>query len=768
MLLQPSLRSLTYEVRIMELQVQQLKNLTVSNTTTPPSTGQPGGRADAGSRGCGVDESSSALESKPLQALVPVQKTASPMSSNFHALLIGIDGYATNHIWRSLRGAVRDVNLVADYLERSLSFQSCQIVKLLSPNPEVSDLQVPPEQLPTYANIVKQFQTLTHQAKAGDQVYIHYSGHGAQVATAYPELMNKGKCDEGLVPCDFASSGYYLRDVELAFLLAQMTQKKLNVTLVLDSCNSGSATRGDYEVRGGIDLKSGAVSTLVADRDALVANWQTLVGGNQDAFWVPPTNEYVLLAACRSTESAFEYAVEGAERHGALTYWMIDTLKSCNANLSFQSLHDRILAKVQSRFPGQVPLLMGDGKRSVFGGNLQITPYTAKVLGINAGKGAVTLNAGMAQGLLRGSRFSIYPFNTQDFTDLNRQLAVVEVTQIDAVSATAKVLLPEDGGIPLSGTLDALLELGSPALPLSAPVELARTVRLFAAKAVGEGEGDLPAALAAQQTAALEPIRQALKMDGKGWVVELPAGSKAEAYFQVAIARDGTYEICLGTPIKNLRPGFSIHDAKAPKGIVERLIHLTKYKSIEALDNPAVPKLTEAIEFELLDENLQPFANPYHPVVKAGETVNLRIKNNAAANLNLAVLDLEPTWEISPLPLLGLTEAFHTLLSGDTIVQKLRMSLPDDENYLEAEETLKLFATKGAADYRWLTLPPLDHPISARGNVMRSSNPFSQLLEAIGDDESNNGVTRTRAARIAPNPNVEWTTKQLHLTIQSS
>ena len=116
------------------------------------------------------------------------------MSSNFHALLIGIDGYAPNPLWRSLRGAVRDINLVADYLERSLSLKSCQIVTLLSPNPEVSNLQVLPDQLPTYANIVKQFQTLTNQAEAGDQIYIHYSGHGAQVATGYPELMNKGHC----------------------------------------------------------------------------------------------------------------------------------------------------------------------------------------------------------------------------------------------------------------------------------------------------------------------------------------------------------------------------------------------------------------------------------------------------------------------------------------------------------------------------------------------------------------------------------------------
>jgi Domain of Unknown Function (DUF928) len=48
----------------------------VFNTATPPSTGQPGRRSDAGSRGCGENEISNTSDTKPLLALVPVQKTA--------------------------------------------------------------------------------------------------------------------------------------------------------------------------------------------------------------------------------------------------------------------------------------------------------------------------------------------------------------------------------------------------------------------------------------------------------------------------------------------------------------------------------------------------------------------------------------------------------------------------------------------------------------------------------------------------------------------
>jgi hypothetical protein len=52
-------------------------DLVVFNGASPPSTGRPGRRSDAGSRGCGADESTSASEAKPLLALVPAQKTGS-------------------------------------------------------------------------------------------------------------------------------------------------------------------------------------------------------------------------------------------------------------------------------------------------------------------------------------------------------------------------------------------------------------------------------------------------------------------------------------------------------------------------------------------------------------------------------------------------------------------------------------------------------------------------------------------------------------------
>ncbi len=55
---------------------------------------------------------------------------------------------------------------------------------------------------------------------------------------------------------------------------------------------------------------------------------------------LPEAREYVLLAACRDNEYAYEYAVNGGtQRNGALTYWMIDTLTSIAINRHLQNLN---------------------------------------------------------------------------------------------------------------------------------------------------------------------------------------------------------------------------------------------------------------------------------------------------------------------------------------------------------------------------------------------------------------------------------------------
>ena len=681
-----------------------------------------------------------------------------------HALLIGIDHYKPNRLYKSLKGAVRDINLVDTFLKETLKLPAESIRKLTSPNQEdaaLLEVRSAQEQEPTYENIVNAFKEITELAQSGEQVYIHYSGHGGRGTTIYSELKGEGQNDEGLVPMDIGEQdGRYLRDVELATLLKRMTDKGLVVTVILDSCHSGGATRGDCDIRGSNeeDTAKRPIDSLVASRDELLNNWRSLTEGTNRTAWVPEPRDYVLLAACRPTEFAFEYAVNGKERHGALTYWMIDTLNTIPGALTYKTLHDRIGAKIQSKFPGQLPMLLGEGDRAVFGSNIVSTQYTVIVIDVDSSQKQVKLNAGLANGLSSGTRFAIYPLNTSDFTDKQKQLAIVEVTDVAASSASAKVLAEADGGIGVKGQI----EQGAPAVILSAPADLVRRVRLFDQKELGDAENGLPTQdLVNQQKAALETVRQALA--GNGWVVEVQGDE--EAHYQVAIGQQGEYEICIGMPISNLNPPLMVGNQKAPEEVVKRLVHLAKYQLVQELDNPA-SELSAYLEVVLLDENKQSLPNQSSITLKQGTSVYLRVKNTFPQALNVAVLDIEPTWEISQIPLRGIDAPFYQLGSQETVDTKLRFKVPEGEGYEQAKEMLKLFATRGAADFRWLKLPSLDQQIKGHSEATRSmGSAFGKLLEAVGGDP-NDPPSLTRAAVYEADPNAEWVTKQVQIVVE--
>ena len=621
---------------------------------------------------------------------------------------------------------------------------------------------------PTYQNIVDAFKSITETAQAKDLVYIHYSGHGGRVKTAYPDLKREGQYDEGLVPMDVGDDGYYLRDVEMATLLKRMTDKGLIVTVIFDSCHSGGATRGDGEIRGARngepDTKNRPANSAVATREELVQNWLNLTQGDNGEGWLPNQRDYVFLGACRPTEFAYEAAFDGKERNGALTYWMIDTLVNSKSALTYKSLYNRVKGMVQSKFPSQLPMLLGEGDRLVFGDKQAYKPYTLVVINVSEDQTEITLDAGLSSGLGEGCRFAIYP--TDDVTDKTQQIALVELTdEIEADSSIARILSPDEGGIPIKGKI----EPGMSVVMVTAPVNLIRKVRLFAEKQAGDLEQDLPSHLVEKQGEALAKVRQALV--GNGWLVEVGEGE--DAHFQVAVDKEGNYEICLGMPIQNLRPALGIDDPDSPQKAVDRLVHLSKYQSVQALDNPA-SELTDYLEFELCDKTKKPFPDPQNISLKPGEFAYLRVKNNYSETLNVAVLDLEPTWVISQVPVQGNIASFLPLDAGQETFTKLRLQLP--ANYQQTKEVLKIFATKGVANFQWLLLPSLDEQPATRGmalnealqtrSIGQSVNPLNNLLTAIGSDVDH-PPTLTRAMVYESDPEAEWVTKEIVITVQS-
>lgn len=720
---------------------------------------------------------------------------------NLYALLIGIDCYMPNSLpdgsrYKSLGGCVRDINHVEAFLKDMRKVPETQILKLTAAvNPDKPDQEQPvepPEKLPTRKNIVDSFRKLGEMAPEKAQVYIQYSGHGGRAKTVFPEIKGTGEIDEGLVPTDIGTSeGQYLRDLELAQLLKELVDKKLTVTLVLDCCHSGGATRGEAEIRGMDvvdDKPPQATFEPVADLAVLKATWESLNAGGVrglKAGGIPEAKEYVLLAACRQDEFAFEFPFnrETKEKNGALTYWLLDTLRQPFPGQTYKDLFDRIYGKIHSQFSTQTPVLLGEGNRKIFGSEFGEVVQTVNVLKFEVDaetkEPRALLEIGQVNGITKGVEFAIYPNGTTDFTKKENRIAIARVIQRGSTQSLCKLE-------PIEGK-ELKVDAGDQAVQISVPISLVRKVELVRQKEATRKElaqpklppNTLRPEIFEHQNAALEAIKKVIP--GNGWVEMaeefVDQGDDAGFDFIVAINNYGEYEICDrgGIPLQNINPPLKIGDATAPAAVVKRLIHLSKYKTTSELDNTdtdsplsgklAVEWLGTSDTFEKGDpipkkHQLKSLADPTKPVVETGDYIFLSIKNNSSQTFNVAALNLAADWSIEQIFPKELAEKTFTLEAGKEQVVPLKVSM--DGMGDRVENFVKVFASLDQANFRFLELPSLDQPITTRGGTQSAKilNFLEMLLAAVDDEKP-----QTRKLTVATSPSTEWTTQQVLLTI---
>ncbi|HKR11568.1 MAG TPA: caspase family protein [Pyrinomonadaceae bacterium] len=691
----------------------------------------------------------------------------------FHALLIGINHYLPNRLpnglyYKSLFGCVSDVNLVEAFLRRELQLPNENITKLTSSTPVTGN--EPPEprsQWPTYENIVNAFKRLTEVAQPDDQVLIHYSGHGGRAITTdqFKDVKGQTGIDEVVVPMDLGDSeGRYLRDTELHFLLQKMVQKQLYVTLVLDSCHSGGGTRnlldpydGSVGVRG-VDV----IDTIHRPKESLVASTQELrqawQGGAPDgeqggvrnaevaSNWLLEPQGYVLIAACRANEYANEVVFEGHEKNGALSYWLVDSLKQIGPDFTYAMLHSRLLAKVHGQFAIQSPQLQGEGQRVVFGATERPQPRSFPVISAEP-NGPVLINAGLAQGIAQGTQFGIYPTTEADFSNSEKRVAVVEVTETSPVNCQARIVDHDDAPTIEAGYHAVRLDGGK--------IRLSGRVRV-----IHKDQSE-------DAVAALKAVEDAL--EASSGVVSAAKNVEAPDYL-ITIARDA-FVICdaTGTPITNLLPAIRVHDDNAVARVLDRLIHLVKYTNVRELDNnDSTSRISQKFIVEFV--NAPPDFTPGLPIrpqplasigpsvkVVHGEWAFLRIRNEYEPNvLNVTVLDLQSDWGISQIyP--ARAGSYEPLDPNRELILPLKITLP--EGYQAGTDVIKVFATIDSTSFRSLELPPLDKP-EMRDRVFRGA---PNALEAfLANFESPH---RARTAAVDVCAATEWAAHQVEIEI---
>jgi hypothetical protein len=413
-----------------------------------------------------------------------------------------------------------------------------------------------------------------------------------------------------------------------------------------------------------------------------------------------------MLAACRPQEFAFEYPFNGEESQGALTYWLLDSLRQGGTALTYKQLHERIFAKVHSLFSSQTPMLVGQANRVFFGTGKVETDNGVTVLDTDGA--LVLLNVGQSQGVRKGMRFAIY--DSSAHMAQGHRHAVVEISEIGATESWAKVI----------DTVRSAIVQGSQAFPLglgSGPhtARLRGVVRTVA----GHGPGE-----------AVERVRRSIMDDSEGFLRLAAEGEVAD--FQVTVTDQNEYELLNkdGQPIPNLRPPIAVDKPDATAELLRRLVHLTRFRNVLRVKNAdeksplqqalGLRVLGTQIDFEPGDEpDPRPPQNSSSFDLQVGEWVFLEIANRSSRILNFVVLDLQPDWGISQIFPGANDSAFWPLDPGTTKVVRLRGDLP--KGYEEGTDFIKVFASMGAPSFRWMLLPPLDQLDGARRTMTYSA-----------------------------------------------
>ena len=208
---------------------------------------------------------------------------------------------------------------------------------------EGSSLASPPEGpklLPTCEDVIFCFERVDPLAKAGDFVYIHFSGHGTTCAPSEKcSAPSMGDLALVLLETTGRTGIRYLHGAELALLVKRLVDKELIVTLALDCCFSGSIMRDDSSSRYlKYDPKVDAAYPPILDiSNCDEASRTVFRKTSMRSNWLINPDGYTILTACGPTETSEEIAVNGQKR-GALSYLLIKTLKDLG-HMNYKHLH---------------------------------------------------------------------------------------------------------------------------------------------------------------------------------------------------------------------------------------------------------------------------------------------------------------------------------------------------------------------------------------------------------------------------------------------
>lgn len=273
------------------------------------------------------------------------------------ALLIGINKYNPD-LDANLNGCVNDVRSLYEILTDTYNFPH-------------DNIRIITDYRATYNNIYDRIEWLLSHNVPGDELVLHYSGHGSQIRDRGDMDELNDSMDEILCPTDLDWDNPFTDD-SIRHLF-DMKGEGVNLTFICDSCHSGSISRSliqpgsnDFEkpkfINPPVDIKlREGVKPLKIQKFAALTSYQKEISTSQS---------HVLLSGCRDDQTSSDAYIDGRWQ-GALTASLIKAIK-INPNRDWTTIHADIIAYLNEHEYSQRPQLSGDDSlvkgRIIFGG----------------------------------------------------------------------------------------------------------------------------------------------------------------------------------------------------------------------------------------------------------------------------------------------------------------------------------------------------------------------------------------------------------------
>lgn len=332
------------------------------------------------------------------------------------ALIVGVGQYVNRSV-PDLKGPVNDARRFYSLLtaEGGYRFPKANVCLLL-------------DEQATTANFKRVFQSaLVERARENDVAVVYFAGHGSQARDENGD--EPDEWDETLMFHDARTGGVSdLLDDDFNRMLAALHRKTRHVTVILDSCNSGTATR-DPEASTTLARFVPPVKEERAEGPPVF-----IAEADEGSGWVTESLPgAVILSAATDSNPALE-----KKGRGIFTDAVLSVLSDASDQpMTYAQLSRRVPLLVAAE-SYQVPYFHGDLRRKVFDSRVRAHPFAWEVIRTESG---LEIGGPPLPGAGLGAEFRIYDGSVtgESTRDPGKAKATVVVTGMTGLNAEAQI-----------------------------------------------------------------------------------------------------------------------------------------------------------------------------------------------------------------------------------------------------------------------------------------------------------------------------------------